>query len=306
MPIKIPDDLPARSILETEGVMLMTEGQAARQDIRPLRIGLLNLMPDKIRTETQFARLLGANPLQIEMTLIKMTAHTPKNTSAEHMLAFYRDFADVAHEKFDGLVITGAPVELMPFEEVTYWDELKRIFDWTQTNVHSAMHICWGAQAALHHFRGVPKHALPQKQFGVFSHHNLNPASPYLRGFSDDFAIPVSRWTEVRRADLPNDPSLEVLAESAEAGLCLIADHKHRCLYMFNHIEYDTGTLGAEYRRDREAGKPIALPCNYFPDDDPNREPSNRWRSHAHLLFSNWLNELYQSTPYHLADIGKR
>lgn len=306
MPIKIPTDLPARSILEKEGVMLMTEDKAVRQDIRPLKIGLVNLMPDKIRTETQFARLLGATPLQIEMTLIRMAGHTPKNTSPEHMLAFYKGFDEVACEKFDGVVVTGAPVELLEFEQVTYWDELRGLFDWTQTHVHSALHICWGAQAALHHFHGVPKHPLREKAFGVFSHHNLNPASPFLRGFSDDFSIPVSRWTEVRRADLPEGKGLEVLAESTEAGLCLIADHTHHCLYMFNHVEYDTGTLGAEYWRDREAGKPIRLPCNYFPGDDPKAEPSNRWRAHAHLLFANWLNQVYQTTPYKLEDIGKR
>lgn len=305
MPIKIPNDLPARAILEKEGVMIMEEGRAARQDIRPLRIGLVNLMPDKIRTEAQFARLLGATPLQIEMTLIKMTSHTPKNTPAEHMLAFYRDFEDVKAEKFDGLVVTGAPVELMAFEEVNYWQELKQLFDWTQTNVQSSMHICWGAQAALYHFHGVPKHTLPEKRFGVFTHVNLNPASPFLRGFSDDFTIPVSRWTEVRRADLPKRPDLEVLAESPEAGLCLIADHAHRSLYMFNHVEYDSGTLAAEYHRDVAAGKPIRVPCNYFPDDNPALPPVNHWRSHAHLLFSNWLNELYQATPYRLEDIGK-
>lgn len=285
--------------------MVMPEGRAAKQDIRPLRIGLLNLMPDKIRTETQFARLLGANPLQIEMTLIKMTAHTPKNTAAEHILAFYQNFADIKSEKFDGLVVTGAPVELLDFEAVTYWDELQEIFDWTQSNVHSSFYICWGAQAALHHFHGVPKYALQEKAFGVFNHHNLNPASPYLRGFSDDFGIPVSRWTEVRRADLPQDKGLEILAESNEAGLCLIADAAHRSLYMFNHIEYDTGTLAGEYFRDVEAGKPIKLPCNYFPDDNPKLAPINHWRSHAHLLFANWLNEVYQTTPYNLGDIGK-
>ena len=305
MPIKIPNDLPARSVLEAEGVMVMPEGRAAKQDIRPLRIGLLNLMPDKIRTETQFARLLGANPLQIEMTLIKMTNHTPKNTAAEHMLAFYRDFEDVRTERFDGLVVTGAPVELLEFEAVTYWDELRRVFDWTQTHVHSSFHICWGAQAALHHFHGVPKHALKQKAFGVFTHRNLKPASPFLRGFSDDFAIPVSRWTEVRRADLPAKAGLEVLAESDEAGLCLIHDGPRRSLYMFNHIEYDTRTLGDEYFRDIDAGKPINLPCNYFPGDDPKLAPVNHWRSHAHLLFANWLNEVYQTTPFALADIGK-
>jgi homoserine O-succinyltransferase len=304
VPIRIPNDLPARHILEHEGVMLMTEATALRQDIRPLRIGLLNLMPNKIKTETQFARLIGATPLQVELTLVKITSHTPKNTAAEHMLAFYSDWQDVSSQKFDGFIVTGAPVELLDFEDVTYWDELSRIYDWTQSHVHSTMNICWGAQAALHHFHGVPKHALAKKAFGVYRHRNLNPASPYLRGFSDDFSIPVSRWTENRRADLPKDRGLEVLMESDEAGLCLIDDAAHRALYMFNHIEYDTTSLGDEYWRDVSAGKPIELPRNYFPKDDPKQPPENRWRSHAHLLFGNWINQVYQTTPYDLAAVG--
>lgn len=305
MPIKIPDNLPARATLEREGVMVMTEKVAVRQDIRPLRIGLLNLMPNKIRTETQFARLVGATPLQVEMSLIKITSHTPKNTPAEHMLAFYRNWESVKSEKYDGFIVTGAPVELLEFESVTYWDELRRIFDWTQTNVHSSMNICWGAQASLHHFHGVPKHTLPKKAFGVYRHRNLNPASPYLRGFSDDFSIPVSRWTEVRRSDLPGGSALEVLIESDEVGLCLVCDAPHSALYMFNHIEYDTRTLADEYWRDTDAGRPIDLPQNYFPGGDANAPPENRWRSHAHLLFGNWINEVYQTTPFDLNDIGR-
>ncbi len=305
MPIRIPNDLPARHTLDSEGVMVMTEATAARQDIRPLRIGLLNLMPNKIKTETQFARLIGATPLQVELTLVKITSHTPKNTPAEHMLAFYEDWEDVKDQKFDGFIVTGAPVELLDFEEVTYWDELSRIFDWTQTNTHASFHICWGAQAALWHFHKVPKHALPDKRFGVYRHRNLKPSSPYLRGFSDDFSIPVSRWTENHRADIPTSRGLEILMESDEAGLCLIDDRPHRALYMFNHIEYDTTSLSDEYWRDRTAGKPIALPANYFPKNDPQLPPENRWRSHAHLLFGNWINELYQSTPYELSAIGR-
>ncbi|MBI2718294.1 MAG: homoserine O-succinyltransferase [Rhizobiales bacterium] len=304
MPIRIPNDLPARQTLADEGVMVMTEATALRQDIRPLRIGLLNLMPNKIKTETQFARLIGATPLQVELTLIKITSHTPKNTSAEHMIAFYSDWEDVASEKFDGFIVTGAPVELLDFEDVTYWDELCRIYDWTQTHVHSTMNICWGAQAALHHFHGVPKHPLPKKAFGVYRHRNLDPTSPYLRGFSDDFSIPVSRWTENHRADLPKGKGLEVLMESDEAGLCLIDDPARRSLYMFNHIEYDTHSLGDEYWRDTNAGKPIELPANYFPRNDPKAPPENRWRSHAHLLFGNWINQVYQTAPYDLAKIG--
>ena len=305
MPIRIPNDLPARHTLESEGVMVMTEASAGRQDIRPLRIGLLNLMPNKIKTETQFARLIGATPLQVELTLVKITSHTPKNASPEHMLAFYDDWEDVKTEKFDGFIVTGAPVELLDFEDVNYWDELTRIYAWTQTHVHSTFNICWGAQAALYCFHKVPKHALPAKRFGVYTHRNLKPNSPYLRGFSDDFSIPVSRWTENHRADLPVDKGLEVLMESDEAGLCLINDPARRSLYMFNHIEYDTTSLADEYWRDRTAGKPIEMPANYFPKNDPELPPENRWRSHAHLLFGNWINEVYQTTPFDLRKIGE-
>jgi homoserine O-succinyltransferase/O-acetyltransferase len=305
MPIKIPNNLPARLTLEKEGVMLMTEDTAHRQDIRALRIGLLNLMPNKIRTETQFARLIGATPLQVELSLIKITNHKSKNTPNDHMITFYRDWEKVRKEKFDGLIITGAPIELLEFEEVTYWDELQKIYAWTQTHVHSTFNICWGAQAALYHFHKVPKHALAQKAFGVFRHKNLSPASPYLRGFSDDFSMPVSRWTENLKSELPKDKGLEVLMESDEAGLCFVADNPHRQLYMFNHIEYDTFSLGEEYHRDVEAGKTINLPANYFPGGNTSAIPENRWRSHAHLLFGNWINEVYQSTPFKLEDIGK-
>ena len=305
MPIKIPNDLPARLTLEKEGVMVMTEDSAHRQDIRALRIGLLNLMPNKIRTETQFARLIGATPLQVELSLIKITKHQSKNTPNDHMIAFYRDWEKLRKEKFDGLIITGAPIELLEFEDVTYWDELQKIYDWTQTHVQSTFNICWGAQAALYHFHRVPKHALKQKAFGVYRHKNLSPASPYLRGFSDDFSMPVSRWTENWKSELPNGKGLEVLMESEEAGLCFVADDPHRQLYMFNHIEYDTNTLGEEYRRDSEAGKNMNTPANYFPGGNISAAPENRWRSHAHLLFGNWINEVYQTTPFVLEDIGK-
>ena len=305
MPIKIPNDLPARLTLEKEGVMVMTEDSAHRQDIRALRIGLLNLMPNKIRTETQFARLIGATPLQVELSLIKITKHQSKNTPNDHIIAFYRDWEKIRKEKFDGLIITGAPIELLEFEDVTYWDELQRIYDWTQTHVQSTFNICWGAQAALYHFHHVPKHALKQKAFGVYRHKNLSPASPYLRGFSDDFSMPVSRWTENWKSELPKTKGLEVLMESEEAGLCFVADNPHRQLYMFNHIEYDTNSLGEEYHRDVEAGKTINLPANYFPGENPSSLPENRWRSHAHLLFGNWINEVYQTTPFVLEDIGK-
>ncbi|WP_342641927.1 homoserine O-succinyltransferase [Rhodoligotrophos ferricapiens] len=304
MPIKIPNHLPARATLESEGVMVMTEDDAIRQDVRPLRIALLNLMPNKERTETQFARLVGATPLQVELSLMSLSSHTPKNTPAEHMLTFYRPWESLREEKFDGFIITGAPVELLDFERVTYWRELTRIFEWTQTNVHSLFAVCWGAQAALWHFHRVPKYELKEKAFGVFRHKNLKPSSPYLRGFSDDFSVPVSRWTENRRQDLPKSSGIEVLMESDEAGLCLLHDAPRRALYMFNHLEYDSRSLGDEYWRDRNAGKAIKLPRNYYPNDDPYAAPENRWRSHAHLLFGNWINEVYQTTPFNIDEIG--
>lgn len=300
MPIKIPDDLPARCTLEAEGVVVMRETDAVRQDIRPMRIGLLNLMPNKIRTETQLARLLGATPLQVEMTLVRMTDHVARNTPPEHMAAFYRPWADIRDERFDGFIITGAPVEHLAFEDVRYWRELSHVFDWTQTNVHSCFTICWAAQAAVYHFHGVPKRLLPRKAFGVFRHRNLVPSSPYLRGFSDNFCIPVSRWTEVRREDVPDDSGMYVLADSEEAGLCLLHDPHRRSLHMFNHIEYDTETLADEYVRDGSG----PVPANYFPCNDPSNQPENRWRSHAHLLFANWINEVYQTTPFDLNAVG--
>jgi len=304
MPIRIPSDLPAHDVLRREGVMVMDEDAAARQDIRPLQIGLVNLMPNKSRTETQFARLIGATPLQIELTLIRMSDHAPKNTPAEYMETFYLPFSEVNHRRFDGIIVTGAPIELLEFEEVNYWQELCDIFAWTQSHVHATFAICWGAQAMLHHFHGVPKHRLGQKAFGCYRHRNRAPASPYLRGFSDDFTIPVSRWTEIREADLPTDAGLDVLASAAETGPCLIHDPAHSALYMFNHIEYDTTSLDEEYRRDVERGTPVALPVNYYPGNDPANPPENRWRSHAHLLFGNWINEVYQTTPFEIDRIG--
>ena len=304
MPIKIPDALPARDTLLAEGVMVMDEKMATRQDIRPLPIGLLNLMPDKIRTETQIARLVGSTPLQVELTLVRIGNHRSKNTSEDHLISFYRTWDEIRDRKFDGFVVTGAPIETLPFEDVTYWAELKRILDWTATHVHSSFFICWGAMAAAWHFHKVPKHTLSRKAFGVYRHRNLNPASPYLAGFSDDFQISVSRWTEMRRSELPTDGSLEVLMESAETGLCLLHEAFANRLYIFNHIEYDSTTLADEYRRDIGAGTPIEVPHNYFPDDDPDNKPLNRWRSHAFLLFGNWINQTYQTTPFDVAEIG--
>lgn len=305
MPITLPESLPAYDVLAHEGVMVMSETRAARQDIRPLRIGLLNLMPKKIQTETQFARLIGATPLQIDLQLIRMTEHQSKTTPASHMEAFYRPFRAVRDEKFDGLIITGAPIEHLPFEAVTYWDELTEVMDWTQTSVHSTFGVCWGGMAMLWHFHRVAKHILPAKAFGCFRHRNLAPASPYLRGFSDDFVIPVSRWTEVRQAEVDAVPGLVTLLGSDEVGPCLIEDAGRRALYIFNHFEYDSGTLKEEFDRDVRNGTPINVPMNYYPEDDPARPPTNRWRSHAHLLYGNWINEIYQTTPYDLDAIGR-
>jgi homoserine O-succinyltransferase len=307
MPITLPATLPAYDVLRNEGVMVMTPDRAAQQDIRPLRIGLLNLMPKKIQTETQFARLIGATPLQINFHLIRMSEHQTRNTAAEHMETFYRPFAEVeaSGEKFDGLIITGAPIEHLPFEEVTYWDELRRVMDWTQTHVHSTFGVCWGGMAMIYHFHGVQKHMLNAKAFGCFRHQNLNPTSPYLRGFSDDFVIPVSRWTEVRQPEIDTAPGMRTLLGSEEVGPCLVEDAGHRALYIFNHFEYDSDTLKQEYDRDVASGTPINVPLNYYPDDNPANPPKNRWRSHAHLLYGNWLNEIYQGTPFDLNDIGK-
>jgi len=306
MPITLPSTLPAYDVLLREGVMVMSPERARAQEIRPLRIGLLNLMPKKIQTETQFARLIGATPLQIDFQLIRMSEHQTKNTAAEHMETFYRPFADVAAtgEKFDGLIITGAPIEHLPFEGVTYWAELQAVMDWTQSHVHSTFGVCWGGMAMINHFHGVPKHILPHKAFGCFRHQNVQPTSPYLRGFSDDFVIPVSRWTEMRQADIDAATGLRTLLGSDEVGPCLVEDAAHRALYIFNHFEYDSDTLKQEYDRDIAAGTPINVPLNYYEGDDPARAPQNRWRSHAHLLYGNWINEIYQSTPYDLGKIG--
>ena len=307
MPIKLPSDLPAFDVLSREGVMVMSEDQAARQDIRPLRIGLLNLMPKKIQTENQFARLIGATALQIELSLIRMSEHQTRNTAAEHMAEFYRPFSDVkaSGEKFDGLIITGAPIEHMPFQDVTYWDELCEVFDWTQTHVHSTFGVCWGGMAMINHFHGVKKHILDHKAFGCFRHRNMAPASQYLRGFSDDCVIPVSRWTEMKQAEIDAADGLKTLLFSDEVGPCLVEDSARRALYIFNHFEYDSDTLKQEYDRDVAEGTPINVPMNYYPDDDPSRPPLNRWRSHAHLLYGNWITDIYETTPYDLSEIGR-
>jgi len=304
MPIKIPSTLPAHDVLKREGVTVMSEETALRQDIRPLQIGLLNLMPKKVQTETQFARLIGATPLQIELTLIRMSEHQSKNTSAAHLESFYQPFREARERRFDGLIITGAPIEHLDFEAVSYWQELTEVFDWTQTNVHHTMGVCWGGMAMLHHFHGVPKHMLPAKAFGCFSHQAFDPSSPYTQGFCDSFVVPVSRWTEVRAEELYLHDELNVLIFSEEVGPCLVDDPEHRALYMFNHLEYDSTTMKEEYDRDVAAGGRIEIPLGYFPDDDASRIPENRWRSHGHLLYGNWINQIYQTTSFNLDRVG--
>ncbi len=305
MPIKIPEDLPAHDILEREGVMVLGENEAMVQDIRPLQIGLLNLMPKKVQTETQFARLIGATPLQIEFTLIRMSEHQSRHTAPEHMEAFYKPFSEAREQRFDGLIITGAPIEHLPFDDVSYMDELREVFEWTRTHVHSTFGVCWGGMAMINHFYGVKKHILDAKAFGAFRHKTRVPSSPYLRGFSDDFVIPVSRWTEMREDEIAAVDGLEILLASDEVGVCLVNDPARRALYIFNHFEYDSGTLKEEYDRDVAGGNPVNVPVNYYPDNDPSRVPENRWRSHAHLLYGNWINEIYQSAPFDLADLEK-
>jgi len=305
MPIKIPANLPAHAVLSAEGVMVMDPSHADRQDIRPLRIALLNLMPLKIQTENQFARLIGATPLQIELTLLRMTSHQTKNTSSDHMEQFYKPFSAVRDEKFDGLIITGAPIEHLDFQDVTYWPEMVEVMNWTQSHVHATLGVCWGGMAMINYLHGVKKYELPQKAFGCFRHQNLDPSSPFLRGFSDDFVVPVSRWTEIKQDEISAVPGLKTLLGSSETGPCLVEDPAHRTLYLFNHFEYDSNTLKQEYDRDIANGTPINIPGHYYPKDDPSQTPLNRWRSHAHLLYGNWINEIYQTTPFDLNAIGR-
>ena len=303
MPIKIPQNLPAAKILAKEGIFVMTDDRAYTQDIRPLRILILNLMPTKIVTETQLARVLANTPLQIDMSLLAVRGRTPKHTPQEHMIAFYRTLDEVKDEWFDGLIITGAPVELMPFEEVDYWGELCEIMEWSKTHVYSTLHICWGAQAGLYYHYGVPKRSLPEKLFGVFPHHTVEE-SYLFRGFDDYFYIPHSRHTTVLREDVEKIPNLHILAESEKAGLYAVATSDARQIYLMGHSEYDPETLAKEYFRDKDAGLPIHIPENYFPEDDDTREPICRWRSSANLLYGNWLNYVvYQETPYDVTSI---
>ena len=305
MPIRIPTGLPARETLERENIFVMNEFRASHQDIRPLKIAVLNLMPTKITTETQLIRLLSNSSLQIELTLLQTATHQSRHTSAEHIESFYKNFDDIKDENFDGLIITGAPVENLDFTEVNYWDELCGIMDWSKTHVFSTLHICWAAQAGLYHHFGVEKHPLPHKMFGVFRHYAINPNHPILRGFDEEFLAPHSRHTEVREEDIAKVPELELVAKSDIAGPYIISARNSRMLFVTGHSEYDYDTLSKEYFRDVDKGLDIQIPYNYFPDDDPSKRPRNLWRGHANLLFSNWLNYfVYQNTPYDLSELS--
>lgn len=306
MPIQIPNDLPAAGTLQRENIFVMTEQRATTQHIRPLEIVLLNLMPTKIVTETQLSRLLGNTPLQVHLELMHTTSHKSKNVSAEHLLTFYKSFDELKDRKFDGMVITGAPVELKEFEEVDYWPELCKIMEWSKTNVHSTFHICWGAQAGLYYHYGIPKHTLPEKLFGVYPHHADYKRSILLRGFDDTFWAPHSRHTTVLREDIEAVPGLKILASSPQAGVYAVMNKEGRQIFVTGHSEYDPETLQLEYLRDKNQGLPIHVPENYFPEDDDTKDPIVRWRSHANLLFSNWLNYfVYQTTPYDIMSIGE-
>lgn len=306
MPVKIPSTLPARATLEGENVFVMGEERAARQDIRPLRVAILNLMPTKIATETQILRLLGNSPLQVDVTLLRTATYESKNTGADHLLNHYTTFEEVRGEKFDGLIITGAPVEQLEFEAVDYWPELTRIMDWAETDVVSTFNICWGAQAALYHRYGIPKYPLPRKMFGVFEHRTLAPTERLLRGFDDTFMAPHSRHTEIRRADLEKVPDLKILAESDEAGIYIVGSRDRRHVFITGHSEYDPLTLKTEYDRDVSNGLPIGVPKNYYPQDNPSKPPQVRWRGHASLLYANWLNYyVYQVTPFDPREIPR-
>jgi homoserine O-succinyltransferase len=306
MPVKIPASLPARTTLEAENVFVMGEERAARQDIRPMRVAILNLMPTKIATETQILRLIGNSALQVDVTLLRTTSHEAKNASAEHLLKHYCSFETVRGEKFDGLIITGAPIEHMDFEAVDYWPELIRILDWATTNVMSTLYICWGAQAALYHYYGIPKYPLPRKLFGVFEHRTVVPTERLLRGFDDRFFAPHSRHTEFRRADVDRIPHLRVLADSEAAGVYLVSSKDGRQVFVTGHSEYDPLTLKSEYDRDLGKGETIEVPKNYYPKDDPSQTPQVLWRGHASLLYANWLNYyVYQVTPFDLGALPK-
>jgi len=307
MPIKIPNNLPAAEVLQQENIFVMHENRALSQHIRPLEIVVLNLMPTKIATETQLSRLLGNTPLQVHLELMHTSSHVSKNVSQEHLLTFYKTFDELKDRKFDGMIITGAPVEHLKFEEVDYWPELCQIMEWSKTHVHSTLHICWGAQAGLYYHYGVNKYPLDEKLFGVFEHRADYKRSILLRGFDDVFWAPHSRHTTIRREDIEAVPGLRVLASSEKAGVYAVANKEGQHIFVTGHSEYDPETLKTEYMRDKNLGLPIHVPENYFPDDDDTRDPIVRWRGHAHLLFSNWLNYfVYQTTPYDIMTIGQQ
>lgn len=307
MPVKIPNALPAATTLTNENIFVMTEQRAETQDIRPLRIAIVNLMPTKEATETQLLRVLGNTPLQVEPVFIRTESYTSTHVSAEYMETFYRTFDQVKDEKFDGCIITGAPVEMMPFEQVAYWEELKKLMDWANDNVFSTLYICWGAQAALYHNYGIPKYELPEKKFGIFRHKVLVKNSRLMRGFDDTFNMPHSRHTEVRREDVEKEPNLTIMAESEEAGVAIIVSNDRRQVFVTGHGEYDADTLEKEYLRDKNQGKPIKPPVNYYPGGDTTQPPMVTWRSHANLLYGNWLNYyVYQETPYDISKINKK
>lgn len=307
MPIKIPNELPAVKVLNDENIFVMTETRALTQDIRPLKILVLNLMPKKITTETQLSRILGNTPLQIELEFMRTASHMPSHISEEHLFAFYKTFDEVADKYFDGMVITGAPVELLRFEDVDYWDELCRIMEWSKTHVHSTFHICWAAQAGLYYHFGVPKYALPEKMFGVFEHRVEYKRSILFRGFDDTFYVPHSRCTACKREDIEKVPELRILASSPAAGVYAVTTEKGRQVFIMGHSEYDPETLKEEYLRDKAKGLDIQVPVGYFPDDDPEKEPIVRWRAHANLLYCNWLNYfVYQTTPYDLDELKNK
>ena len=304
MPLNLPSRLPAVEILKSENIFVMDSQQASTQDIRPLRIVILNLMPLKITTETDLIRLLSNTPLQIEVDFLKISGHISKNTPVEHMMTFYKDFSTLRNENYDGMIITGAPVEQMPFEEVDYWKEVSEIFDWARTHVTSTLYICWAAQAGLYHFYGVPKYPLPQKMFGIFKHKVYDHQNPIFRGFDDEFYVPHSRHTEVRKSDMEKVPELTLLSESEESGVYMVMARGGREFFITGHSEYSPYTLDTEYRRDLDKGLPIEMPLNYYRNNDPKEGPLVRWRGHANLLFSNWLNYfVYQQTPYDIREI---
>lgn len=304
MPINIPNNLPAYTVLNNENIFVKTDADAMHQDIRPLRIAIVNLMPKKIETETQLLRLLSNTPIQVDIELIQMASHVTKNTSTEHLTKFYKTFADVKEELFDGMIITGAPVEQIPFEDVDYWSELCQIMDWSRRHVYSVLHICWGAQAGLYYHYGIPKYDLPQKMFGIFPHKAEVANHPLLRGFDEVFSVPHSRHTEIRRMDVEKVRDLKILAFSNESGVNIIADREERRFFLLGHFEYDRFTLANEYFRDRDKGLDIQVPQHYFPYDDPSQPPHFNWRAHANLLFSNWINYcVYQKTPYDLNEL---